>query len=166
MGTQVQHRISDDFILREVKKEDCHDLWVWRNHPDIRKWCSNPNEIPYEQHQVWFENILTKKDVALYILINARGEGIGQVRFDFDVKEEATINVNLNPEYLGQGIGAVLVKKSTGLFLMNHPEIKEIKAEIFEDNIASRAVFEKCGFKFLETMDKNQRKTDVFICQR
>ena len=52
-------------LLRDVKDDDCHDLWVWRNDPNVRKNCFDSQEIKFEKHQVWFQKTIKDNDTKI-----------------------------------------------------------------------------------------------------
>ena len=86
---------------------------------------------------------------------------MGQVRFD-ETEKGTYISVNLNPDFLGKGIGAKLISSATNRYLRDF-NTKKIYAEIKDDNISSIKAFEKAGYKFLKEEDeKDNLKIKVF----
>ena len=96
--------------FRKAKRDDCYDLWIWRNHPRTRKWSFNTEEIEYEKHREWFQQKMKDKSIHIYIAENRKGEKVGQIRFEIN-NNTAYTNVNLNSKFLGKGFGSKIIQK-------------------------------------------------------
>ena len=72
----------DSLRLREARDNDCRDLWLWRNHPDVRKWTFNTKKITYSHHGRWFIRKLHDKNTQIYLAEIATLGKIVQVRYD------------------------------------------------------------------------------------
>ncbi len=153
---------SNKIYLRRVNKKDCYDLWKWRNHPQVRKWCLNSQKVKLGDHEKWFENKIRDKRVRIYIAENQKGEKIGQVRLEKNKKRSTYININLNPQFFRKGYGSKIIKEATGLFLKENSKIKEMLAEIFDQNIISQKAFRKAGYVFSDNFFKYKQKIVVF----
>lgn len=166
----MQAKCTDDgslgITLRSATKEDCRDLWIWRNRPEIRKWCFHSKEIGFEDHKKWFEKKMEDEKVKIYISEDKDGEKIGQARFELD-KDTAFISVNLNPRFSGKGLGNRLIRIATELFVRKNPEVKEVIAEIKDENISSKRAFEKAGYVFSHSaFREGKKKIAIFILKR
>jgi spore coat polysaccharide biosynthesis predicted glycosyltransferase SpsG/RimJ/RimL family protein N-acetyltransferase len=157
--------VAEKINIRPAGIEDCRDLWEWRNHPAVREWCFDQKEIKYEDHQEWFRKKIEEGTSDIYVAENTHGEKIGQVRFD-KAPDETVINVNLNPSFFSKGLGNRVIRQATGVFLDGNPEVKEVKAKIKMENIASKKAFEKAGYRFFENTLECGGKTEVFKYER
>ena len=52
----------------------------WRNHPEIRKWMYNQDEIKLEEHLNFIDSLKLRKD-KLYFLVKKEDEFIGVIDF-------------------------------------------------------------------------------------
>lgn len=152
--------------MRPVTKEDCYDLWSWRNSPEVGKWCFNNDEIDYEEHKKWFNRKIEDENVRIYIAENENGKKLGQVRFEVGEGQGSNISVNLNPHFLGKGLGHRIIKSATVFFLEQRQEVERVTAEIFEENIVSQKAFEKAGYSFAKEAYKHERRLKVFTYNR
>lgn len=143
--------------IRVATENDCHDLWSWRNHPDVRRWCFTSSEIPYEEHKKWFARKIKDVNSIIYIAEDEKGEKLGQIRFDMD-KTSAYININLNPRYFGKKLGHRMIKLATESFLKRAGKIREVVAEIIEDNLASIRAFQKADYLITGRRGKKENK--------
>ena len=148
--------------IRHSTEDDCHDLLIWRNNPAIRQMCFDSSQIKEEEHKKWFDKKIKDKNTRIYIAEDAKGKKLGQVRFEVNDENKAYISVNLNPEFLGQGLGHKIIRMATDIFLNERKDINKIIAEVIEENTASQKAFEKAGYSFIEETSKNQNKVKVF----
>lgn len=82
---------------------------------------------------------------ALFIKKDDIYVGYGQIIWD---KGYITIvNLGIIPEYRGQGFGQILLNEIINLSIIMFPHEKEIKIDVFDNNIAAIALYLKLGFK-------------------
>lgn len=141
--------------LREAVKEDMELLYEWANDLEVRRNAFHTEQIAYDTHKTWFENVLKDSDILQYILIDENRkemdenicgtEEIGQIRLSLD-KEKALISYSIAKNRRGKGYGSKMVS-------MVEEKIRETKkgiticvAQVKYENIASAKVFQKCGY--------------------
>jgi len=161
IGREHKKTISDESFLRLACEEDSHDIWLWRNSPEVRKWSFNPETIPYSRHQEWFKCKLQDKKGKIYICTNNAGDKIGQIRFETR-RNAAYLNINLNPEYIGKRFGSRIIGQGTSLLFKEYSGVAEVIAEVLEENIASRKAFEKNGYTFSHNIVKAKKRVGIF----
>ncbi|MBD3426532.1 MAG: GNAT family N-acetyltransferase [Candidatus Omnitrophica bacterium] len=152
---------ADRIFMRKTGREDCRDLWQWRNHPEVRKWAFTDGEIDLSDHREWFEKKMKDNKSRMYMAEYPKGQKIGQARFDA-LPGDTLISVNLNPAFFGKGLGSGLIRSATGSFLNERPEVKTITANIRSDNIASKKAFEKAGYRYSGNTTVQGCKTDIY----
>ena len=158
---RIWEKILSEFNIRLVKEDDSEDLYNWRNDKRVRVWCCGEKTIDFNDHEKWFRSKIESDKTKIFIAENVIGEKLGQVRFD-ETEKGTYISVNLNPDFLGKGIGAKLISSATNRYLRDF-NTKKIYAEIKDDNISSIKAFEKAGYKFLKEEDeKDNLKIKVF----
>jgi len=135
-------------ICRAATPDDARDVWEWRNDPLTRAMSRNSDEVAWAGHEAWF--LRTLADPATTLLIGeVGGEKVGMVRFDHGPETEVSINVN--PACRGRGYGLALLQ--AGIAQVGG----EIFAEIKDDNLASRRMFERAGFQFVVALEGRGR---------
>ena len=157
---RIWEKILGEFNIRLVREEDSEDLYNWRNDKRVSQWCCGEKNIDFTSHQKWFKSKIESDKTEIFIAENVIGEKFGQVRFD-ETEKGTYISVNLNPDFLGRGIGAKLISSATKRYLREFKE-KMIYAEIKEDNISSIKAFEKSGYKFFKKEEKDNLNIKVF----
>lgn len=157
--------VQKNFLLRKVTADDCHDLWLWRNHLKTRKMSINSEEIPYQSHCEWFNKKSADKNSVIYIVSGNDNHKIGQARLEMQ-GNRAQINLSLNPSFIGRGLGKVVVSLVTDKFLEEYTHIETIVAEILKSNAASQKIFKNKGYVFSSEGIKNKKVIDVYVFKR
>ena len=143
----------------DLKLEEKEMILKWRNHPDIRKWMYNQDEIKFEEHLNFIDSLKLRKD-KLYFLVKKEDEFIGVIDFlDLD-KKEIFYGIYSNPNSKIMGVGRILNEISID-FAFNSLKAHKLKLEVFEDNIQVRNLHKK--YKFRETSQKYVNNKKV-IC--
>jgi ribosomal protein S18 acetylase RimI-like enzyme len=108
------------------------------------------DEIPWEVHCAWFAGRLASAD-TLMLIGEAGGRRIGVVRFD-RIRNATKVSIVIAPERRGQGWGERLLRCGCG-----RAERKgfgpAFDAEIKLENLVSRLIFERAGFRLLSSGD-------------
>lgn len=57
----------------------------------------------------------------------------------------------VHKDYLGQGIGQAMLHFATEYSMQN--SIKSLRLDVYEKNLPAIKLYEKCGFKYIDTVD-------------
>ncbi|MFQ5685290.1 MAG: GNAT family N-acetyltransferase [Candidatus Scalindua sp.] len=136
---------KESLKLRNVESSDIGDLFKWRNHPVVRENSFNIEPISLDEHERWFKEKSKDPNSQIYIAY-FEDDKIGIVRFD-EKGDVIKVNVMLNPDFLGKGIGSEVIRLGTERFINDKNPGKPVIAEIKKDNIASIKAFQKAAFK-------------------
>lgn len=98
---------KQQIILRRAVKEDCRQLYEWRNDPLVRKNSFHQEEIAYENHMKWFGRMMQNPLVRQFILM-VGDEPAGQVRIQMVEEVPAGQGSVLGDEKVSAGQGSVL----------------------------------------------------------
>lgn len=140
-------KIMNEMKLRPAVIEDIKRIFLWRNHPETRRFSFNNDEIKWQDHDTWFRKALKRSDQS-FLIGEIEGEAIGVLRFDINKeKMEAEINIFLDPVYYGKGLGASMILAGKQWLRSHKQDIKKIIAKVLHNNIRSNKVFIKAGFK-------------------
>jgi len=128
-----------EMILRNATQADALDVWAWRQDPLTRAMSRRGEPVELQPHLAWFAKALA--DPARTLLIGeAHGDKLGMVRFDRG--EVTEVSINVNPKHRGRGHGYALLSEAL------KREAGDVWAEIRDENLASRRLFERAGFEF------------------
>jgi len=133
--------------VRRATARDRAFLYRLANDPTVRAQSFNSAEIAWEDHVAWFADKISDPNTHLYIL-TAHGLAVGVIRFDIS-GPTATLNYALEAVGRGRKWGAVLVQ--LGLYELATVWTGEVHAAVKADNLASRLIFEKLGFRAVDT---------------
>ena len=125
--------------IKQAGKDDSINIYEWRNNKKIRDVSINSGVISWEEHQRWFDAVLTDKNRELIIGMT-ENKPVGVVRFDIE-NDVAEVSIYLVPEagYAGQGRNLLL--SAERWLNANRPEIKRIHASVLAENDASKNLF-------------------------
>lgn len=138
---------SGEIRLRPAERSDCRLIYAWRNDPRVRRFFFDPREIPFEEHQAWFNDSLARSDRV--ILVAQQGNtSCGVIRFDFKESQVATAEVDIyvDPRKQGRGIGTRMLELGEQWIEAN-TRAAALKARILADNEASIRMFQGRGFR-------------------
>ena len=135
-------------LLRAIELEDADILRQMINDEEIEKMMWGYS-FPVSHHQQinWIHNLSNEKNV-LRLIIDIDGRAIGTVILsDIDMRNGiAEVHIKLADVCeRGKGYGCDAVSSLTA-YAFKELRLNCIYCRIKEDNIASRKMFEKCGF--------------------
>ena len=134
--------------IRTIKKEDCIEIFNWRNNKISRIMSFNNQIISFSDHEKWFKENINNPLIVFFIGENENGK-LGIVRFELDLKKNfSEVSINMNPEMRGKGFGRELLKKSIEAYLKNRKCV--LKAKIKIENEISMKLFLSMGFSISE----------------
>jgi len=131
--------------IRVATFEDSEKLFEWRNHPTVRAVSRNTEVISREDHQQWFEKILSSPDKVL-LIGHSNGLPIGVVRFDRK-DDEAEVSIYLVPGTNASGLGSDLLQSAEQWLSTSYPEIRKILACVLGGNVRSNHLFLGAGYQ-------------------
>lgn len=131
--------------LRRACQADRDLLFRWANDADVRSNAFHTEQIPYENHVMWFQKMMEDASVYQYLLCDGTLP-VGQIRLNIE-GNEAVIDYSIAAEKRGKGYGSELLclimeqikqDKITG--------VSKIVGLVKYENIASARAFEKSGY--------------------
>ena len=131
--------------IRSAEENDSKDIFEWRNDELTRQMSHTSEIIEWENHSRWYLNSLKSENRILLICEDNRNEKIAIIRFDIS-ESNAIISINLNPNQRGNGLAKSCLIGSIDFFSKEYIGIKNLIAEIKEDNVASQKTFLGIGF--------------------
>lgn len=130
--------------LRRATMKDAKNLFAWRNDPEAYGNFSNPKPITWEEHKGWMErNVDPGNAEQIVVIAEDKIGAIGMIRFSNRNEDSYEVAINIAPERRGDGNGGKFLSEACAKmkgFLV---------AEVKNTNVASRRIFEKCGFEWI-----------------
>jgi aminoglycoside 6'-N-acetyltransferase len=143
---------SDRLTIRMMRREHAASLVDYRNHPEVARF--QDWEIPFSQ--LMAERLINEQagldgprnDEWVQLAVEVDGRAIGDVAVGVhDHRRQATLGYSITPVEQGKGYGTEAVAAViTALFAV--PGMHRVVATIDPENVASRRVLEKLGFRF------------------
>lgn len=142
----------------ELNYNQLEEILSWRNHPDVRKWMYNTEEISKSDHIEFCEKLKHTSNKG-YWLVQIGDESIGTININpFDSeKNEGEWGFFLNPKHFKSDVVLMLFYYSIELFFKEF-KLNQLQGYVLKTNISSLILNEFFGM--LERIDVNQVKQD------
>ncbi len=160
----------DDLVLVNFVNASDKELDMvreWRNHPDVRVWMYNQNEISWEEHRGFVETLKSAKDRAYWIVKDAdKYLGVIYLLNIRTLHGHAYAGLYSDPfkrhKSAGKQLMSAILKLSFDLL-----KLHTLKLEVFETNERAINLYKKFGFKeegrLREFVKSNDGWIDVLI---
>ncbi|UCP80362.1 UDP-4-amino-4,6-dideoxy-N-acetyl-beta-L-altrosamine N-acetyltransferase [Pectobacterium versatile] len=137
-------KIDSSSELRPATESDAEIIWRWRNHPKIREWMFNQDEIELEEHKKWFSSQL-KNPTRFFLIYVNNGIDCGFVNFNklnnANVWEWGFYTSPDSPKGVGQHMGECAIQ-----YAFDTMHVEKIFGEVLEYNFRSIKFHENLGF--------------------
>lgn len=136
-------------IVRDWNHNDKTSLVRVANNRNIWRNLTHTFPYPYTDADavVWFTR-LSNMSVPTHWAIEVGRAAVGGIGCDIGIGihgKTARFGYWLAQPYWGRGIMTAAVRDTTG-YIFNHLDVARLEAHVFEWNLASMRVLEKCGF--------------------
>lgn len=137
--------------LRKTVREDAALLYRWRNDAAARANSFHTEEIPYDVHVRWLDDVLSDTAQSLYVLCED-GVPVGQARLCAE-DGVGTISYSIDAAYRAQGYGRALLTLLENLCAAGGT-VRALRGCVKRKNIASQMIFETLGYMRAEASEK------------
>lgn len=134
-----------NIYLRDVTYEDKDLLYNWANDEDVRKNSFSTRSISYDEHCIWFDNMMKNESIVQWILQEDE-KPVGQIRITIN-GSEGSIGYSVCVDRRGAGLGKIMLSIAIEKLSEDYPVVKKLVAKVKPENIASLKVFENNGFE-------------------
>lgn len=151
--------------LRTVVSDDVDLIFNWSNDKAVRMQSFSSQPIKWEEHALWFSNILKENNILFYILTSG-GHDVGQVRLKL-LSSVAQISYSIAENYRNKGFGKLILQLIEEKLFDMYGMKYILEGEVKQSNIVSNKLFLQLGYnKYRETEDyvvyrKNLRKNNI-----
>jgi RimJ/RimL family protein N-acetyltransferase len=137
--------MANELLLRNVVNDDLPLFFEYQLDPEANYMAAFTARDPTNQEAFmghWHRILADQVNIIQTILFN--GQVAGSVS-SYEEEGKPEVTYWLGKEYWGQGIATWALKE----FLAHKNQIRPIYARVAKDNLGSRRVLEKCGFKII-----------------
>lgn len=159
--------ITGNFLLRKIQPEDHNQVFLGLSHPDVIRYYGVSYDSPEAAkiQMQWYDELLEKNTGIWWAICNRENDVFyGAAGFNNILHEhrKAETGFWLFPQFQGRriipSILPVILKVAEQRFNLHRTE-----AQVESENIASRKVLLKSGFKYEGTLQDAEIKTGRFI---
>lgn len=137
--------MNSGIYIRKVNTHDVKEVFLNSNQDYVRKYSINKEKIKWEDHIIWFENIIKDANCVFYIITDNMNRFLGQIKYKVE-NETAVVSISLSELIRGKGYSNALLCSSMHELFKERDELKSVVAYISEKNIPSLKLFERVGF--------------------
>jgi RimJ/RimL family protein N-acetyltransferase len=137
--------MSNKLVLRNVVNDDLPIFFEYQLDPEANYMAAFTAKDPTNQETFmahWHKILANEENIIKTIIFN--GRVVGSVS-SYEEEGKPEVTYWLGKEYWGKGIATWALKE----FLAHHNQTRPIYARVAKDNLGSRRVLEKCGFKIV-----------------
>ncbi len=131
--------------LQAATEENESIILKWSNDPVTRKMSFNTMTISKKEHAKWFSFHSKSPSSRLFIAFNDQDVPIGICRFQRLNSNTWETGINLDPEYRGKRLGAIILHSACRKMKKDYADCKII-AHTRPENIPFRSIAKQAGF--------------------
>jgi RimJ/RimL family protein N-acetyltransferase len=138
--------MSNELLLRNVVNEDLPIFFEYQLDPEANTMAAFTAKDPTNQEAFmahWHKIFADKTTINQTILFS--GHVAGSISSYEEEEGKPEVTYWLGKDYWGKGIATWALKE----FLAHHNPTRPIYARVAKDNLSSRRVLEKCGYKII-----------------
>lgn len=136
--------MSSGLYIRCLKLEDYLVALKLRNDPSVLQWFHSGVGTTYLRHSIWFvKRFLFRRNATLIACIDNQPVGICYLSNESQ-KEVCFLSINVSISFRRNGVGKELLVHA--IEAAKNIGIKELKASIHVNNLASLSLFKQLGF--------------------
>ncbi|MBV9403322.1 MAG: GNAT family N-acetyltransferase [Candidatus Eremiobacteraeota bacterium] len=154
-------------VVRSYRHDDDQALVKHANNPNVSRYLRDSFPYPYtiSDARSWLRYAVDIDHEETHFAIERDREaigGLGFTRFAGERQFTAEFGYWLGEGFWGQGITTAAVAAFVD-WLWRETDLQRIQSGVFEPNVASRRVLEKCGFTYESTLRRAAFKHGRFF---
>jgi len=155
-ATRTAAFLDTGIWCRRAQSKDAKLYFDWASDPVVRASGFHTDELSWEDHVMWFDNMIQSSDTYLYVVSNAFDEKIGQVRLTPDPSGYLEISFSVARNLRGKGMGSMMLQEVLQRTLSDNSKSGGFIARVKKENQASAKIFHQLGFEASEDDPKHR----------
>ncbi len=128
-----------------MRLDNCKTIWRIANARSVRQFSQATKPIPWDEHRIWYQAKIQDPQCHFYLIFSQKSLA-GYLRFEKIGRGACLTSIALSRHFRRQGI-AQLALETGSQRMLRRKGIKRLTAVIHEQNLPSRTLFERSGFK-------------------
>ena len=126
--------------LKAAQEDDCEFFFSLQNEDGARTFSLNKNVPTWSEHISWYSKVFKNDDVSLFkVVLNELP--VGMLRLDNLSSDCPEVSIIISNRCSGLGIATSAIEEAK-------KRMNKLRAQVHVDNLASKKVFIRAGFKF------------------
>ena len=140
------------FNFTNLDENRINKILEWRNHPTVRQFSNNHDEITIGEHLAFVEKLKVNKSREYYF-VNLMSEKIGGgvIHFNDITEEEAVIGLYKNLKSDMHKLGEILMDLI--LIIAKEKGLKKLKLDVLKNNGRALVLYGRYKFKIINEDD-------------
>jgi len=130
----------------ELTLEEKKMILSWRNHPNIKEWMYNGDDISLDNHLSFIEGLKNSTD-KLYFLLKRESDYLGVIDFTNINRESASCEIGLYANVELKGVGTLLLDAICE-YGFKSLHMNKLVAEAFTENKKAISLYKRFNFKY------------------
>jgi len=131
--------------IRKAAIEDISIIYELSNDDDVRINSIRQERIEWEEHKIWYNDIIKDKECFFYVIFDNKNNFVGQIRFNRK-NNKVFISISIHKDFRGKGLSTFVLKETCRMYFNENKSENIISAYIKKNNQSSIKSFEKTGF--------------------
>lgn len=145
----------------DLNDDEKYMVLSWRNHPTVKKWMHNSDDISLEEHLNFIKKLKNSKN-KFYFLVQENGTYIGVIDFINISSDFCEFGLYANIALKGKGKGNLLIDLVIK-YAFNNLHVSKLIAEVYIENERAISLYKRNNF--LETHKKLIDKREVLCME-
>ncbi len=137
-------------LLRPLKKTDQKALAKYANNKNLQRYMRDAMPYPYTQKQAeeFINNTLASSPITTFAIVHQnKFVGVGGLNLQTDIyRKSCEVGYWIGEPFWGRGFATQALKLLTH-FAFTKLQMARVYTGVFEPNLASIKVLQKCGYK-------------------
>ena len=137
------------FKIRNMREDDIEIIYKNLHLNFVNKYFKNKKQQQkiHKNHNEWYKIHISSFDYSIYIFEDEENNFVAMISYK-TLNDTAKVNIYLNKDYRNKGYLREILSESINKFLNENKDIKYLQANILEENIVSKKLFENLGFMY------------------
>ena len=131
-----------------------YKILEWRNHPIVRQFSNNQNEITINEHKAFVEKLSENKSREYYFVnLQSKNNGGGVIHFNNITSDEAEIGLYKDLKSNMHKVGEILMDLI--LIIAKEKGLKKLKLDVLKNNGRALVLYGRYNFRIKNEDDQS-----------
>lgn len=131
-----------------LNESEIQNILEWRNHPIVRKFSNNNDEITLKEHKAFIDKLKINNNREYYIVkLKTKKHGGGVIHFNEITTDEASIGLYKDLKSEVHKVGEILMDLI--MIIAKEKGLKKLKLDVLKNNGRALVLYGRYKFKII-----------------